>query len=678
MWGPGNALIVLLQQGYDMYHLLKQNQKKILTIFAAGLMVVFIIPPAVSHFSGRRDIVEGRIGDQEVTSRVIANASQEWNLLKGNIFMTSYYGGRQQYIPLAQTLGIEAVQAIDEHRGMYYLLQLEARRMGIQVSADRLESLLEQRIIVLDREHKAVPYGELRDPDLKDAIHGTVANFLLVQNAAERAAGVVKVSQPMRRRALATQWQDLTLQMVEFDAEALAKKAPAPGQEQLQSLFERFADDAPGAYSQENPLGFGYRYPDRIKLQYLKLGWADLRKAVQGSRSEYEWKVEAYKQYQAHPDQFRVPATRPATQATTAPATAPAATETVIQPFEKVFGDIRDNLVDEAAKTLQKKIRADIEGRLQKDFDAYAAANATSKPSQASTKAAGSSLGVPYASFEYLQKLADLIQKQHHVRLSIVDLDQFKGAKELSGLAGIGSTHTMGGEGDNEAGVGTTAFAEYALADAAPLLPNNGKDNPAALPLYKLSLPLTDPQDDTYYFRLTAAQPSHQPENLAQVRQQVERDARLQEGYQQAKAKAQALFEKAKKDGLGTAAKAAGMQVKSVGPISSRPGMPIENLTLPAVAHGQFTQAAFELLTQAAQTKEPHPMAVINLPAAARVAVARLESVKPEWTPETQGIYEMVTGMQLGQEMRQPLIREWFDYDRLVQRLGYVAAPQPS
>jgi hypothetical protein len=50
LWGKQKPSIVPAYKGPDMYHILKNNQKKLLTIFAAGLMVVFIIPPDVSHF----------------------------------------------------------------------------------------------------------------------------------------------------------------------------------------------------------------------------------------------------------------------------------------------------------------------------------------------------------------------------------------------------------------------------------------------------------------------------------------------------------------------------------------------------------------------------------------------------------------------------------------------------
>jgi hypothetical protein len=587
--------------------------------------------------------------------------------------MVEMYGGRPQLIPLAQTLGPDAFNAIEQHREMYYLLQYEARQMGIQVSVDRLESLLQQRIYVLGADHKRVPYKDIRDPDMQAAVHATVADFLLIQDAAQRAANVLKVSQPMRRQAMATQWQDLTVKLAEFDANTLTKTVPAPTDQQLEQLFEQYANTPAGVYSNEDPLGCGYRYPDRIKLQYLKLDWAELRKAVNASRSDYEWKVEAYKQYQAHPEHYKVPATQP----TTAPATQQATTAPAIEPFDKVFGEIRDNLVDDAAKALQQKIRTDIEGRLQKDFDAYTAAAATTAPSGF---AGSSSLGVAYTSFDYLHKLADEVQKRYHVRLAIVDLDQYLDAKALDGLAGIGSTHTVSSGDDQPAGpdASTTSFSNYAIADAAPLLPNEGKDNPAALPLYKVSLPLTNPQDDIYYFRLTAAQPAHRPDSLSEVRTQVEQDARLLAAYQQVKQKAQSLLDAARKEGLDAAAKGAGVKVQTVGPITSQPGAPIEGLNLSAVANGQFTQAAFKLLTEAAKSGQKHPLSLIELPAAGKVAVARLETIAPQWTRETLAAYQSITGMELMQRIQQPLIAQWFDYDHLIERVHYVPAPQQS
>jgi hypothetical protein len=663
-----------------MYKYLQKNQKKILAVFAAGLMIVFILPAGMSHFGNQGNMVVGQVGNQPVHAMDLRRATQQWQSLKGQIYLVVLAQGQPRLAPLATQLGVEAQQAIDSHNEMYLLLQLEAQRMGVQVSVDRLESLLQQRIYIIEN-NQPVPYTGITDPDVKEAVHQTVANFMLVQNAAERAASTIKISQPMLRQTLATQWQRLTVSVADYSAAAFKDQAKAPTTQQLDEQFRRYADVAPD--SPASPMGFGYRYPDRVKLQYIQIPWAQVRNAARSDTKDYDWKVKAYQEYVDHPERYQsTPASEPTTSPsplgptsplslnpTSAPTTGP-----TTKPFEAVVEDIRNSLVKAAADQKLQDIQKAIENRMQKDYEATLTSPATSSDSATSTtQPAASSLGVPYNSFEYLQKLAQEIDKQFQVRPTVVDVDQFKSAEDLAALSGIGEAHLVqSGQSIDEAPA-ATAFATYAISDAAPLM-SDARGNPSALPLYKLSMPLNDSLHDVYYFRLSGADPAHPAKSLAEVQQRVAADVQTQEAYDLAKQKAQHLLEGAQKQGLAAAAQAAGVKTLTAGPfIAQSPS--IANYELPPGARERFLDAATNLLTEAGKTGNPHPVALVELPQVKKVAIVQLQEVEPLWQADTFAAYSAYAEEELAQQMRQSLLTDWFNYDALVQRIQYVPTP---
>src|SRR5205085_8462095 len=107
--------------------------------------------------------------------------------------------------------------------------------------------------------------------------------LLSIDTAANVAASVVKVSQPQLTNRLASQRQEIALNLVEFAAKDFLDKAPAPTDEQVKAQFEKYKtvehDPAPAAGG-GNPLGFGYKYPNRVKYDAVLIRKDDVRKGV--------------------------------------------------------------------------------------------------------------------------------------------------------------------------------------------------------------------------------------------------------------------------------------------------------------------------------------------------------------------------------------------------------------
>ena len=62
-----------------------------------------------------------------------------------------------------------------------------------------------------------------------DNLRACLTDFVLVQNAFERAASTIKASEPLSRYMLATQRQQISLNMVEFSTDAISGEGvPVP------------------------------------------------------------------------------------------------------------------------------------------------------------------------------------------------------------------------------------------------------------------------------------------------------------------------------------------------------------------------------------------------------------------------------------------------------------------
>ncbi|AQQ70693.1 hypothetical protein SMSP2_01051 [Limihaloglobus sulfuriphilus] len=72
----------------------------------------------------------------------------------------------------------------------------------------------------------------------------------------------------------------LNAEYVRFGAESLRSEDEEVSEEVLQNQFAKYADIAQGNYTKENPYGFGYLLPDRVKLEYLLVNLSDIEAVI--------------------------------------------------------------------------------------------------------------------------------------------------------------------------------------------------------------------------------------------------------------------------------------------------------------------------------------------------------------------------------------------------------------
>lgn len=681
-----------------MYRFIQRNNKKFLAIFAVVLMIVFILPSSLGQLgSGGRDPVLAKIGDEEVHASELQSAEQEWRLLNelraggpqtrfGSQlpFVFRLGWNEMSELELMQGMPPVPVRAITGNPRLFLLLQREAQRLGIGISDDRVNDLMVNELA------GALP----ADKQSLDRLRGAVRSFLAVQTAFERATSVIKLSDPALKHELARRTQNITVNVVEVPAAAYAGQLPAPTTQQVQAQFDKFKDVNPQSDPRTNPFGFGYRYPNRVKLQYISVSRDDVRKMVEASRSGYEWEVEAQKYYLQNQSQFPTtqksaveetpfilagPATTSTTTAsTTSPATNPAAGNATTQtaatvssttrPFAEVKDDAKGRIIVPEVERKITEIRNRITAIMAADFQTFR--NAAGSATQPAT-ATASSQNAPYNSYAYLQNLAQTIQREFKVLPTVAAFDDvLRDAEALAVLERIGTAT------DAES---NQPFAEYVTTAAAPFLPADRRDDANALAVYAPSRPLRDLANNVYVFRLTAADPAHAPATLAEVGDAVRADVNAAASFERVKTEAAKLLEQAKQSGLQQVGPTSQRSVLTVGPFPADvrgklPGLDLMDETSSAT----FAEGAFKLLSTTAPRDGAKPVALIEVPKEGKVYVAELADVQPRQQMTAMGgapESEIERGMLA--ELERLFEMQWFNFDNAAGRMNYAATDAP-
>jgi hypothetical protein len=670
-----------------MYRFIQKHGKKLMAVFAAFLMISFAATGLSPGGSGRNPVV-GRIDGEKIRGQDVFAARADWQLLQ----KIPDQRGR----PLSSLLGPQTDAEISRNPILFLLLQKEAQQLGVTVSNDTLQGMLTN-----------TPGLITTDPDRNEQIARAVRGLLLIAQTASRAGSVIKITEPMVKHELAQLGQSINLNLVDFTTAKYLDQARSaePTAEQIKAHFEKYADTIPGTPSDANPFGFGYKYPDRVKLQYIVVPKSDVRKVVEASRSAYDWDVEGRKYYRQNQAEFKPDATTQPRSSfdLTAPSSQP-----TTKPYEAVQQDVRDKLISRETDARMTAIRNRITSTLSGDWVAYhnatggaGAKGATTSSTAPSTATASSdtSQGVPYPSFEYLQKLAQQIQanKDFGVLPTTVSVaDRWLTMDELNQLPGIGQANFNG-----------VPLGSYILSMARPFLSAEQLKEQSSgwLRVMEPTRAMTDANDSLYIARISAAEPAHRPAAIAEVEERVKNDLATARAYELAKADAEKTLEAARQQGLKEAA--AGKPVITAGPLTNRPGQVVPALALTGQAADRFVARAFKLLsagtssagvpsaevpsagvssagatTQASPSTAvastqgaggaKKPIELIELPRDGRVLVAELGDVQAMWTDRSLPMEEAQIQMALGRRLAQAFAQGWFNFDSVVARTKFV------
>jgi hypothetical protein len=631
-----------------MQRFLRDNSKKVMALFSVVLMVLFFLPSLSGNNSSRNGDADRTVatvyGNEKISAYEQETAKQEWELVTRQLYYDRG-NGDDQHAPIAEKLGQGAVAAIDNNPLSFLLLMKEAEHLGITVSNDQLQEAVKNQV------------ANMPDPadDSYPRALSAVHDLLLVYNLLDRVSDVVKESGPRVIRNLALTQQDASLNVATIPLANYLAAATQPTREQLQTQFNLYSQTLAGTPTATNPLGFGYLYPNRVKVQYIGFNMQEIRRAVQASRPMIDWETQARRLYRTHTADFPIPTTNPATQplasASTQPAWEDLPTDVVTQVYNKVY-DIAQN---EAAG----KIRDAMNQQLEADWLAFhnAAAGGTALPT--------TSFGVTFDSDGYIPALATSLQNQFSaVPIDAVDNSSVKSAAELATLATIGTTVDSQGQ----------PFAQYAttagdLFKSAAALPASER-----LSLWQPSQTFATPTGDAFFiFRLSAMDPSHAPA-FDEVRDQVTQDARKLEAWNAAAADADKLLASAKLTSLIAAAQSAKPPLSvittdffSMATAADKiPPLPLQPASIRAIQGG----AAQLIIKPGPQGHQP--VSTVDLPADQEIAIIELNKVRPNWTdPTDRSMRQTELGLEEEMRLAQQVEEGWSIFDAVSKRTQY-------
>jgi hypothetical protein len=637
-----------------MQKFVRRHQKKFLALFTVGLMVTFAINSGnKSTNKARNETIIAQTDDGPVYGADKEQAEQEWRLLERYLGQdligilavspppdtdpSMWRAMRQNSEERANAI----VQDIQANPETFLLLVREARKAGVRASGEIYQSVTEQ----------TAPYMGQLDDDTQALFHEALTDLLLIRANFERVASNIKISQPTIENSLASSTQSMKLDVVPISSGDFASKIPAPTPQQIADQFKRFANVDPTVPDPTgNPFGFGYRLPERVKIQYFKIDRASAQAVIDGKKSAYDWDVEARKYYYAHPTEFA--STQPAS-------TQPSSDSPAVKPFAEVHQDALNKVKEAMIMPLMAQAQNRLTTMLNADWRTWSS-SATTVPTAASLAMGDES----YPTYLYMRKPAKAVYNEFQVTVEPNEVDNNQNgrsylyAPDLAGVTGIGMSSLNPDDQQH------TNFPLIVMKQLADWLKRPDRDSATArADLLKPSQPLEDDKGNIYIYRITDARPAEPPSSIDQVASQIDADLRKAAGYQLAKEAGTQLLTAAKTTSLKSAANG-----KVVFPVDTRTTNPAVIGLTPQDAVPFITQAE-QLLGQYNPATNPHPTVLIDLPTEGKVYIAQLTGVSAPWSRDTYTDYYTSAAAKLRYGMELQLQEEW--YGKTITRNGY-------
>ncbi len=173
-------------------------------------------------------------------------------------------------------------EMFDVHRvpgDMFWiLLTEEAQAAGIRKSNEEVGKLLEGVIPQLFKASYAqvIPSIMNKFNAPEERILTTFGKLLAVLQYAQIISSTQNVTTSQIKHMASGESESLNAEIVQLKASYFANKNEMPPEQTVVAQFEKYKANYPGAVSETNPFGFGYRLPDRVQFDYITLKLPDV------------------------------------------------------------------------------------------------------------------------------------------------------------------------------------------------------------------------------------------------------------------------------------------------------------------------------------------------------------------------------------------------------------------
>lgn len=633
--------------------LMRKYSKPLMAFFGVLLMVTFLVGYTFTSGLGSREngFILGSLKGRSITTG---------NLTQVRIDLRILHYLRLRPLWLSSRSGSNGPL-------QFYLLLDEARGSGFQASPDQVRSELKNKQFLAavqalaDSTQYAFP-----------AIAQALEDMDTVNNMVNFVSGAALPSRPQVLHFMSRLFSTVKVVYVRLRAVDAVDHVSPPSPAALSKLYQAYRHVFPwsAASSVPPPLinghryPFGLRFPDRVKIEFIKLDRAQVQKNIRPTVADVQ---AAYHYYLRHRSRFTIAS---ASSATTKPA-APR-----LQSWNQVKGKLVEMEVNRRIDVLFGHITDMI-------------MHLTSKPWVAGLTDYAQPL--PRNKWVSYRAVALRMKREFGYQPAVGFWNHWFDASGLSALKGIGGAVYR-----------QTGFPKQTLADLAlqvrALVP---KPKGLALLLHlqvgREGPVLVDRNGNQYIYRVVAVSKAHDPSSLEKVKAEVIQDAKLLEAYRSAVTRCREMAVQAEFRPLAAIAKASGLQVlspKAFGELQEAmdpsTGMPMlvpaqvstMNHPLPS-----FTKAAFNLaiklqsdLQHAAQagTKSKvyaHPSATVPVDSrleAFTMQLIRSHPMSAAKLSDVELLAMVMRNLTQSQAMRFEL--QWLSLKAVSARVGFVPA----
>lgn len=295
----------------------RKNNKKVMAVVVIVIMIGFVGGTALtsllqSNRGGLGDVL-ARLGDKtKVTREDLLSARQELDILKllradvllksqdlqgiilGELLFADQKSSAILINSLKQTIRqeqyeISEKQINDIYRRQgspdiyWYCLQHEVQLAGISLPEAEVSQLLAQVIpqlfdggtysgvIGAIMDQRRIPQGQ---------ILATMGKLLAALQYAQMVCSSQDVTTQQMMHTARLEEEGTNVEFVKFDSGVFAEGLDEPDAAKMAEQFDKYKKFFAGEVSDENPYGFGYKLPDRIRLEYLAVKLDDIQTIV--------------------------------------------------------------------------------------------------------------------------------------------------------------------------------------------------------------------------------------------------------------------------------------------------------------------------------------------------------------------------------------------------------------
>ncbi len=654
----------------------RRYSRALLMVFMSLLLVTWLITPGGNSGPSRRDdIVIGNSIHGEITSG-------DWALAQA-----------EQQALAALDSSVMRFDPLD-----FWLLTKEAQRMGIRVGSEEVQAALAQsgNPQELQRILAGIQQSSRRSAE---GLYELIGRWLAVQKLLSIQEEALAESAPRIEVAYRDATQKADVQVSVIDSRAFVNGVAEPTEEELQAFFEANKERFPG--HTDDQIEFGYRLPDRVRIEYVTIDPKSLEPKISARQRELE------KYFQENAWNY--------TKTVTPDAQAAAGTPTrVPMTFEEAKDQVRKDFIKERAVLEAQSLMNQIRDTVYAPWQAQRPDEEGFRPEPEGALVSFSDLREQFAS------RAEVIYQQTPL-MSYEELRKYFDDRpdSLSGQLAdqLGSPEPIYSEGSNRLSASELAFRVKGLYTPQPeeRLPVLSLNEPSPVLVTRktnFSPGMRRPSEtpyQPYMFRVVQAEPSAPPASLDEVREQVRADLKLMKAHTAAGEHARQLAEAARSVGLAAAVEqatelkqlltaaepAAPAFLSDTPPAPSAyvtelgPAAPLQPVTRMSDQLGQYLPDSQKLpreIFQAVEEADPssasaHVVVVNDVAKLFKWAVVEIEGVKPVYRGEFDQQRPRLHAMS-SQLAAQEVLGGWLNPENIHLRNGFVdnraAATQPA